>query len=259
MKSTIAVATSVLVLTLLSAGSAATSAEAPALEVALERAHASSPDPARHDSQVATAAPAPVDPPPAVEAPAVPVEATLAPAPVPAPEPENVPQPVPQPVPAPEPPEAPAPAPEAPPAPVSEPVAAAATVAIASGAPNSAGTQALFSALNSSRAAAGLPALAYNDSLAAVAQSWSANMAATGAMVHNPSVSTQIPAGWRALAENIAYAGGYADLAGTIHTNWMNSPGHRKNILGSTYTDVGIGYHVDAAGTAWATQVFARY
>ena len=127
-----------------------------------------------------------------------------------------------------------------------------------SGSPSSTGAQALFSALNGARAAAGLPALAYNASLASVAQSWSAGMATSG-MAHNPSVSAQIPAGWTTGGENVAFAGGYPDLAGTIHTNWMNSPGHRANILRGAFTQVGIGYHVDAAGTAWATQVFATY
>ncbi|MBI9113554.1 CAP domain-containing protein [Sanguibacter sp. YZGR15] len=103
-----------------------------------------------------------------------------------------------------------------------------------------------------------MPPLAYHSGLEAVAQPWSAHMASTG-MAHNPSVSSQIPAGWRAWGENVAYAGGYPDLPSTIHTNWMNSPGHRANILRSTFTHVGIGYHVAPDGSAWATQVFARY
>lgn len=84
-------------------------------------------------------------------------------------------------------------------------------------------------------------------------------MAGSGTLGHNPSYSAQIPAGARASGENVGYAGGFADNAATIHSGWMDSPGHRENILRSSFTQVGIGFVVDANGTAWATQVFAGY
>ena len=55
---------------------------------------------------------------------------------------------------------------------------------------------------------------------------------------------------WRAFAENIAHA----DTAEKTMTQWMNSPPHRANLLGSAYNDVGIGH----AGGYW-TIVFGRH
>lgn len=44
---------------------------------------------------------------------------------------------------------------------------------------------------------------------------------------------------WRAVAENIA-AG--QESAAEVVKGWMNSPGHRVNILNPAYTEIGIGY-----------------
>lgn len=54
--------------------------------------------------------------------------------------------------------------------------------------------------------------------------------------------------GWRAYGENIHAMWGYQmsaqDTAKKIVTDWMNSPGHRANILNSTFTHAGIGLAV---------------
>lgn len=210
-----------------------------------------------------------------VKTPAPTVEPTPTPDPTPTPEPDPTPEPAPPVEPAPTP-EAPAPvaepvkqipkakqpAPPAPaPAPEPAPVIEAPQPAPAppSASPSTGGAQALFSSLNAARRSAGLEPLAYSASLESVASAWSASMAGSSSMTHNPSVSGQIPGGWNAWGENVGYAGGYDDNAGTIHTGWMNSSGHRDNILRGGFNQVGIGYVVDGAGTAWATQVFAGY
>ncbi|SDB86703.1 Uncharacterized conserved protein YkwD, contains CAP (CSP/antigen 5/PR1) domain [Sanguibacter gelidistatuariae] len=193
----------------------------------------------------ATPAPEPA-PEPTVEATPEPVP-TVDPAPVPA-EPLPAAEPVKQSPKAKQPAAAPAPAPVVdapPPSP--------------SASPSTGGAQALFSALNAARSSAGLAPLAYSASLESIASNWSASMSATASMSHNPNTSGQIPGAWTSWGENVGYAGGYADNAGTIHTAWMNSSGHRDNILRTSFTQVGIGYVVDATGVAWATQVFAGY
>lgn len=48
-------------------------------------------------------------------------------------------------------------------------------------------------------------------------------------------------------AENLA--GGRADPVSTVE-QWMNSEGHRKNILGEKYTHIGIGYYY-LPGSTW--------
>ncbi|MES9144015.1 CAP domain-containing protein, partial [Cutibacterium acnes] len=61
-------------------------------------------------------------------------------------------------------------------------------------------------------------------------------------------------------AENIYYTTGYkgkdADtLAKNIVDGWMNSSGHRANILNAQYTDLGVGV-ADQNGKLYATQLF---
>jgi len=55
---------------------------------------------------------------------------------------------------------------------------------------------------------------------------------------------------YRAAAENIAM--GYATPSAVVNA-WMNSAGHRANILNAKYTTVGVGYV--ASGSYW-TQMF---
>lgn len=107
---------------------------------------------------------------------------------------------------------------------------------------------------NQARADNGLGGLVHNGSLDAVAASWAQQMAANGTLSHNPSVGQQIPGGWSRWGENVAQ--GYRDGA-AAHSGWMNSPGHRANILGP-FTDVGVSL-IEANGSTWAVQVFAAY
>ncbi len=60
---------------------------------------------------------------------------------------------------------------------------------------------------------------------------------------------------WSAYGENVA-AG---QRSGTeVVSAWMNSPGHRANILNPAYTEIGVGYAVDSEGRPYYAQVFAR-
>ncbi|MEY2848686.1 MAG: hypothetical protein RI885_1351 [Actinomycetota bacterium] len=112
----------------------------------------------------------------------------------------------------------------------------------------------LHSSANQARAASGLPALTRSPEMDQVALAWANQMAANNTLDHNPAYSSQIPAGWNSAAENIAqgYNGG-----GATHEGWMNSPGHRANILGD-FTHIGVAY-IAANGTTWAVEVFGRY
>lgn len=107
--------------------------------------------------------------------------------------------------------------------------------------------------VNSARRTAGKPALSTNASLIITAQAWSQHMAATQKLVHRTSLSDGAPAGWRKLGENI----GYASSVNGIQTAFMNSAGHKANILDSAFNNVGIGITRDANGRYWETQEFA--
>ena len=61
--------------------------------------------------------------------------------------------------------------------------------------------------------------------------------------------------GWRRVGENIAYG---QDSPQEVQTTWMNSSGHRANILSSSYTHVGVGVY-DEGGRLYWTQVFLSF
>jgi Cysteine-rich secretory protein family len=58
---------------------------------------------------------------------------------------------------------------------------------------------------------------------------------------------------WRTVGENIAW--GY-ETPEAVHQGWMDSPGHRRNILNGSYGRIGIG-HVECDGRHYWTQDFA--
>ncbi|MEV7546425.1 CAP domain-containing protein [Streptomyces sp. NPDC089915] len=193
-------------------------------------AHTAAAAPRQDPSLLGTQAPPRVEPP--VEAP---VEAPAAVPPAPAQpvaeqpaEPAADPAP---PVPAAAPPAAPVAAP-APPAPQ------------ASGAPADAQARVL-ALVNQERAAAGCPAVTVNAKLTKAAQDHSADMAAHADMSHTGSDGsdpgqriTRAGYQWQTYGENVAY--GYSTPE-QVMEGWMNSPGHRRNILDCSYREIGIG------------------
>lgn len=114
-------------------------------------------------------------------------------------------------------------------------------------------TATIVAQTNAARADKGLPSLKRNTAMDAVAQAWAVTMASSG-YKHNPTYSTQIPAGWSMAAENIAW--NYT--SSTVVGAWLDSPGHYANIMAS-YTDIGVGYYVAANGDIFSVQNFARY
>lgn len=53
--------------------------------------------------------------------------------------------------------------------------------------------------------------------------------------------------------ENIAYG---QSTPGAVMNSWLNSPGHRANILGSNYTQIGVGLAKNNKGVPYWTQMF---
>ncbi|PSL38778.1 putative cell wall binding repeat protein [Labedella gwakjiensis] len=114
----------------------------------------------------------------------------------------------------------------------------------------------VVSLTNANRANAGLPALQRESSLDAMAQEWATYMASQKSMVHSSNEwrTSRASSGWTlCCGENIAY--GYT-TASSVVSAWINSPGHRANILDSRYTHMGAGYNAD--GHYWV-QVFATF
>lgn len=59
---------------------------------------------------------------------------------------------------------------------------------------------------------------------------------------------------YRGAGENIAYG---QPSAQAVVNAWMNSPGHRANILNAQFTSIGVGHHVQN-GTHYWTQFFVN-
>lgn len=116
--------------------------------------------------------------------------------------------------------------------------------------------------VNAERAYHGLPALSYNWELARVARYKSEDMRDNHYFSHNSptygSPFDMIKAfgiSFTAAGENIAM--GYKTPA-DVMKGWMNSPGHRSNILNGGFTQIGVGYAKDSSGETYWTQQFIR-
>ncbi|MEV7731309.1 CAP domain-containing protein [Streptomyces sp. NPDC088921] len=113
---------------------------------------------------------------------------------------------------------------------------------------------------NRERARAGLPPLGVDPLLARAAQAYSTDMAVRAFYSHTSPEGTQpwdraAAAGStrRSIGENIACG---QRSAAEVVEGWMNSPGHRANILKPGFTHIGIGFAGGGpAGTYW-TQLF---
>ncbi|WP_431045853.1 sigma-70 family RNA polymerase sigma factor [Streptomyces sp. P1-3] len=114
--------------------------------------------------------------------------------------------------------------------------------------------------VNAERAKAGCAPVRPNDQLTTAAQRHSDDMAARHYFDHTEPDGTgpgeRITAAgyrWQTYGENIA-AG--QQTPHTVMDSWMNSPGHRQNILNCDVTEIGVGITDDSGGPLW-TQVFA--
>ena len=118
---------------------------------------------------------------------------------------------------------------------------------------------------NAERQKAGLPPLTFNPQLGNAAQSYSQVLASTGCFEHTcgpvPDFADRDAqagyTGWSAIGENIA--AGYPTPEAVV-SGWMQSPGHRANILSPKYTEIGIGLVSGGGnfGTYWTQEFGAR-
>ena len=110
----------------------------------------------------------------------------------------------------------------------------------------------LTARLNGARSDQGLPSLATRSDLVAVARAQATRMADSGTLYHNPNLTTDVT-NWRWVGENV----GYGPDVQTVHVAFMNSDGHRANILDTDYTEVGVGV-VERGDRVWVAEVFRR-
>jgi Cysteine-rich secretory protein family len=118
-------------------------------------------------------------------------------------------------------------------------------------------SQDLQTRLNQERAARGLPPLAYDFGLTARSFDWSRTMpslAVPGDHLHHSDLNPLLGR-FSAAAENIAWTDG--GTSGLINVSWMNSDGHRLNMLAPNVDVVGIAVYC-TGHQMWVTETFGR-
>lgn len=98
---------------------------------------------------------------------------------------------------------------------------------------------------NAQRNSNGLPGLTQNNLLVQAAQNKANDMATRDYWSHNTpdgrtpwTFVSSVGYSYRTVGENLAY--GFMSASDTLD-GWMNSPGHRANILNTSYTEMGVG------------------
>ena len=127
--------------------------------------------------------------------------------------------------------------------------------------------QAIYNKVNEERSKAGVPALTYNNTMQKYARIKSQDMGDNNYFsnedLNGNLITTQMKkdgVSYNAWGENIAYIGGNVSadaLAEQFMTNWMNSSGHRANILSTNFSSIGVGVY-KIGNKVYATQEFYR-
>lgn len=124
---------------------------------------------------------------------------------------------------------------------------------------------AVFDFVNLERTKEGLPPLRWNKALAETARVHSRKMSETGAVSHyedDLTLAERMRKGgftsWSALGENVAQNRGYENPARAAVERWMQSEGHKRQILDRRFDVAGVGAAYDGSGQVFITQEFAK-
>jgi len=116
--------------------------------------------------------------------------------------------------------------------------------------------------VNIERSKAGLPQLTQNWELSRVARYKSQDMIDRGYFAHNSptygspfKMMESFGIRFSAAGENIAMG---QQSPSQVMNAWMNSPGHRNNILSPSFTQIGVGLAKDKKGRMYWTQMFIK-
>ncbi len=116
--------------------------------------------------------------------------------------------------------------------------------------------------VNYERSSKRIPELNWNEQLASEARRHALNIATRNFFAHKDpmrgDIDRRLDASgirWLHCAENI-YAGNITDLAEAAVASWRLSPGHRKNMLDSIFSETGVGVAVRRDGTIIVVQEF---
>jgi uncharacterized protein YkwD len=123
-------------------------------------------------------------------------------------------------------------------------------------------SQRVLDLVNEERAEAGLAPLRNNNLLSDAAQFMANDMSTSGQFSHVDSRGRSVGSrmtehgySWRNAAENIAMG---QQSPEEVVQGWLNSPGHRRNLLNASYADLGFGLARSSRGHYIWVQVFGR-
>ena len=126
----------------------------------------------------------------------------------------------------------------------------------------SANAQEVVKLVNKERNAAGLSALTENSRLSEVAQAKAEDMMKNGYFSHTSPVygspfemMKTFGIAYSSAGENIAKG---QKTPAAVMSGWMNSSGHKANILNASYEQIGVGFCKDSSGVTYWVQMFIR-
>jgi hypothetical protein len=125
----------------------------------------------------------------------------------------------------------------------------------------------IFDLVNAERARRNLPPCAHSPELASLARLHSRNMVRHRFFSHTDHERrspldrklAHFPGLFGSIGENIAYHSGQTEeeAARNLMRSWMDSPGHRANVLSDQFTHLGVGV-VEGGEQVYATQSFSE-
>lgn len=114
-----------------------------------------------------------------------------------------------------------------------------------------------LSRINSARASNGAGSLSLDSTLTGYARTHSSRMAANGSLYHSASsaLDPYLPSNWQAWGENVGMASESVEC-GPLFQAFMDSSGHRSNLLDPAFDIAGVGVFLADDGYLWTTHVF---
>jgi uncharacterized protein YkwD len=126
--------------------------------------------------------------------------------------------------------------------------------------------QGVFTEVNRARQQQGVSALLRDAALDVAARSHARELAARNTLDHNSVNEARRTPGmrvtaagvtWTSVAENLAsMSGSGVRVPQQTAGMWLDSPGHRTNMLNARYTHTGVGAAVDGRGNWYVTQLY---
>lgn len=124
--------------------------------------------------------------------------------------------------------------------------------------------QAILRAVNRLRLQEGLSELRLCEAARTKAREQSATMAQHGFLAHQDHLGRGLKErlmsspqlAFQRAGENLARNKGFSNPVAEAVDGWINSPGHRANILEARFTETGVGIAEDSKGMLYFTQIF---